>query len=85
MSTENIKVVIECLSSLDMSYGQRARSPDTRKVYLKTILFVCTVLAYALISDRDYTEQLNQRREYCEMVAKRAWPDYLGIFSEECL
>lgn len=32
----------------------------------------------------DYADAVSERNAYCDMVESGAWPDYRGIYKEEC-
>lgn len=42
----------------------------------KGLLIIALLLAYALVSSSDYSDELNEENIYCEMVAEGHWPAF---------
>lgn len=43
------------------------------------------VLAFGIAGSMDHEDALLQQDHYCKMVANGLWPDYNGVYKDECL
>lgn len=56
------------------------------KLFLSSIFTVaCFCVIIGVVGIMDYEDEVQELARYCDMVSSHTWPDYKGIYVQECL